>query len=39
MLNLTQWDYSGPVRGFRDGEVIDLGGRKLCFLETPHVHH
>ena len=38
-LNLTQWDYSGPVRGFRDGEVIDLGEHKLRFLETPHVHH
>ena len=39
MLNMTQWDYSGPVQGFRDGEVIDLGERKLRFLETPHVHH
>ena len=39
MLNLTQWDYAGPVQGFRDGEVIDLGEHKLRFLETPHVHH
>ena len=39
MLNLTQWDYAGPVRGFRDGEVVDLGEHKLRFLETPHVHH
>ena len=38
-LNLTQWDYSGPVRGFRDGETIDLGEHRLRFLETPHVHH
>ena len=38
-LNLTQWDYSGPVRGFRAGESIDLGERKLRFIETPHVHH
>lgn len=38
-LNLTQWDYSGPVQGFRDGETIDLGEHKLRFLETPHVHH
>ena len=38
-LNLTQWDYAGPVQGFRDGEVIDLGEHKLRFLETPHVHH
>jgi flavorubredoxin len=39
ILNLTQWDYSGPVQGFRDGETIDLGEHKLRFLETPHVHH
>jgi flavorubredoxin len=39
LLNLTQWDFSGPVRGFQDGEVIDLGEHKLRFLETPHVHH
>ncbi len=39
LLNLTQWDYSGPVQGFRDGETIDLGERKLRFIETPHVHH
>jgi hypothetical protein len=28
MLNLTQWDYAGPVQGFRDGEIIDLGEHK-----------
>ena len=39
ILNLTQWDYSGPVQGFRDGETVDLGEHKLRFLETPHVHH
>ncbi len=39
ILNLTQWDHSGPVQGFRDGDPIDLGERKLRFLETPHVHH
>jgi len=39
LLNLTQWDYSGPVQGVRDGRVIDLGQHKLRFLETPHVHH
>ena len=38
-LNLTQWDYAGPVQGFRDGEVVDLGEHKLRFLETLHVHH
>ncbi len=39
ILNLTQWDYSGPVQGFRDGDIVDLGEHKLRFLETPHVHH
>jgi flavorubredoxin len=38
-LNLSGWDYAGPVQGVRDGDVIDLGGRRLRFLETPHVHH
>jgi flavorubredoxin len=38
-LNLSGWDYRGRVEGHRDGEVIDLGERKLRFLETPHVHH
>jgi len=39
LLNLTQWDYAGPVQGMRDGDKIDLGSHKLRFLETPHVHH
>lgn len=38
-LNLAGWDYAGKVRGFADGEVLDLGKHKLRFLETPHVHH
>ena len=38
-INLSGWDYSGPVRGVRDGDVIDLGEHRLRFLETPHVHH
>ena len=38
-LNLSGWNYSGRVEGHTDGEVIDLGKRKLRFLETPHVHH
>jgi flavorubredoxin len=38
-LNLSGWNYRGRVAGHRDGEVIDLGKRKLRFLETPHVHH
>lgn len=39
VINLSGWDYSGPVRGVRDGDVIDLGEHKLRFMETPHVHH
>lgn len=39
LVNLTQWDYAGPVRGVQDGDVIDLGAHRLRFLETPHVHH
>ncbi|MGI8909331.1 MAG: FprA family A-type flavoprotein [Rubrobacteraceae bacterium] len=39
MVNLSGWDYSGPVRGFRDGDTLELGEHKLRFLETPHVHH
>jgi flavorubredoxin len=38
-LNLRGWSYRGRVEGRSDGEVIDLGKRKLRFLETPHVHH
>lgn len=38
-INLTQWDYLGPVRGFRNGDTIDLGEHRLRLLETPHVHH
>jgi flavorubredoxin len=38
-INLSGWDYAGPVRGVRDGDVLDLGKHRLRFLETPHVHH
>ena len=38
-VNLAGWDYSGPVRGLRDGDTITLGQHVLRFLETPHVHH
>jgi flavorubredoxin len=38
-INLSAWDYGGPVQGMRDGGVIELGKRRLRFLETPHVHH
>jgi flavorubredoxin len=33
------WNYEGPVEGHMEGDVIDLGEKKLRFLETPHVHH
>jgi flavorubredoxin len=39
VLNLSGWDYAGPVRGVRDGDILDLGEHRLRFLETPHVHH
>jgi flavorubredoxin len=39
MLNLSGWDYAGPVKGMRDGDVLQLGGKRLRFMETPHVHH
>jgi flavorubredoxin len=38
-LNFSGWDYKGPFQGMRDGSVIELGQRRLRFLETPHVHH
>jgi flavorubredoxin len=40
-LNLTAFgvDYVDRVRGYRDGDVLDIGRHKLRFLETPHVHH
>src|SRR4029079_3313983 len=38
-INLSGWDYRGPVKGVRDGDRIDLGKHRLRFLETPHVHH
>jgi flavorubredoxin len=38
-VNLAHWNYSGPVKGMRDGQVLDLGRHRLRFLETPHVHH
>lgn len=39
VINLSGWDYRGAVRGVREGDVIELGARRLRFLETPHVHH
>ncbi len=28
-----------PPRALWDGEVLDLGGRRVCWLDTPHVPH
>ena len=28
-----------PVRALADGETIDIGGRRLRFIDTPHVPH
>jgi flavorubredoxin len=38
-IGLSGWDFSGPVRGMKEGEALELGQHRLRFLETPHVHH
>jgi flavorubredoxin len=38
-LNARGFGVTERVRGFMDGETLDLGSHKLRFLETPHVHH
>jgi flavorubredoxin len=38
-LNLSGWEYCGPFKGMRDGDVLETGRHRLRFLETPHVHH
>jgi flavorubredoxin len=38
-LNARGFGVTERVRGFQDGETLDLGRHKLRFLETPHVHH
>jgi flavorubredoxin len=38
-VNLAHWNYQGPVKGVRDGDILDLGRHRLRFMETPHVHH
>jgi flavorubredoxin len=38
-LNASGFGLTERVRGFRDGETLDLGRHKLRILETPHVHH
>jgi len=38
-LNAYGFGLTTRVRGFRDGETLDLGKHKLRFMEAPHVHH
>jgi flavorubredoxin len=38
-LNAVGFGVQHRVRGFADGETLDLGRHRLRFLETPHVHH
>ena len=38
-LNATAFGLTNRVRGFTDGERLELGKHTLRFLETPHVHH
>jgi flavorubredoxin len=38
-LNAHGFGYDQRVRGFTDGETLELGRHTLRFLETPHVHH
>jgi len=38
MLSIADF-FDRPVRGLQDGEVLDLGQKKLRFLITPHVPH
>jgi flavorubredoxin len=38
-LNARGFGVDERVRGFQDGERLELGRHTLRFLETPHVHH
>jgi flavorubredoxin len=38
-LNASGFGLTERVRGFIDGERLELGTHTLRFLETPHVHH
>lgn len=38
-LNANGFGLFERVRGFADGERLELGRHTLRFLETPHVHH
>src|SRR4051794_28835409 len=39
VLNARGFGLFDRVRGFKDGEKLELGKHTLRFLETPHVHH
>ena len=39
ILNAYGFGVHQRVRGFRDGDKLELGRHTLRFLETPHVHH
>jgi len=38
-LNARGFGLTERIRGFQDGETLELGRHTLRFLETPHVHH
>src|SRR4051794_38190404 len=38
-LNAPGFGVMNRVRGFQDGERLELGQHTLRFMETPHVHH
>jgi flavorubredoxin len=38
-LNARGFGLHERVRGFADGQTLELGRHTLRFLETPHVHH
>jgi flavorubredoxin len=38
-LNARGFGVYERVRGFQDGDTLELGRHTLRFLETPHVHH
>ena len=38
-LNAAPFGVTERIRGFMDGEPLELGRHTLRFLETPHVHH
>lgn len=38
-LNARGFGITERVRGFQDGDTLELGRHTLRFLETPHVHH